>query len=106
MTYSRKSSITKRQMRSATGALPAVVIGQVLREARRQRGLTQQQLAMPLSAAFVCSVEKGNAIPSLPSLAILLGRLGMSLADFFTEVERRAEAFSPTAADGVASPSR
>jgi len=100
MTYARKSSITKNQTRSVTGALPAVVIGQVLREARRGRGLTQQQLAIPFSAAFVCSVEKGKTIPSLPSLAILLGRLGISLADFFTEVERRAEAFTQTAADG------
>lgn len=100
MTYVRKSTITKIQMRSATGALPAVVIGQVLREARRRRGLTQRQLGIPLSAAFVCSVEKGHTVPSLPSLAILLGRLGMSLGDFFSEVERRAEAFTPTAADG------
>jgi len=97
MTYARKSTITKIQMLSVTGALPAVVIGQVLRDARRRRGLTQQQLAIPFSAAFVCSVEKGNAIPSLPSLAILLGRLGMSLGDFFSEVERRAELFAPAA---------
>lgn len=100
MTYARKSTITKLRIRSPTGALPAVVIGQVLREARHRSGLTQQQLALPLSAAFVCSVEKGNTIPSLPSLAILLGRLGMSLGDFFNEVEHRAGAFTPTAADG------
>ncbi len=92
MTYARKSTITKIRTRSASGALPAVVIGQVLREARRRKGLTQQQLGIPFSAAFVCSVEKGNTLPSLPSLAILLQRLGMSLGDFFTEVERRAEA--------------
>lgn len=92
MTYARKSTITKIGTRSASGALPAVVIGQVLREARRRRGLTQQQLGIPFSAAFVCSVEKGNTVPSLPSLAILLQRLGMSLADFFSEVERRAGA--------------
>ena len=99
MTDARNSSITKIQTRSATGVLPAVVIGQVLRQARRRRGLTQQQLAIPFSAAFVCSVEKGHTIPSLSSLAILLGRLGISLADFFTEVERRAEVFTQTAAD-------
>ncbi len=100
MTYARKSTITKIQTRSVTGALPAVIIGQVLREARRRRGLTQHQLGIPFSAAFVCSVEKGNTIPSLPSLAILLGRLGISLGDFFTEVELRAEGFPSTAADG------
>ena len=73
------------------GSLPAVVIGQVLREARRRQGLTQQQLADPFSTAFVCSVELGNTMPSLPSLAILLERLGMSMAEFFIEVERRAD---------------
>jgi hypothetical protein len=30
-------------------------------------------------------------MPSLPSLAILLGHLGMSMAEFFVEVERRAD---------------
>jgi transcriptional regulator with XRE-family HTH domain len=72
------------------GSLPAVVIGQVLREARRKQGLTQQQLADPFSTAFVCSVELGNTMPSLTSLAILVGRLGMSMAEFFVEVERRS----------------
>jgi transcriptional regulator with XRE-family HTH domain len=73
------------------GSLPAVVIGQVLREARRRQGLSQQQLADPFSTAFVCSVELGNTMPSLPSLAILLERLGMSMAEFFIEVERRTD---------------
>jgi len=99
MTRARKSTITKIATRSATGTLPVAVIGQVLREARQQRGLTQGQLARPFSAAFVCSVELGNTMPSLASLAILLGRLGISLADFFTEVERRAETFSQSAAN-------
>jgi transcriptional regulator with XRE-family HTH domain len=82
------------------GALPAVVIGQVLREARRRRGLTQQQLADPFSTAFVCSVELGNTMPSLSSLAILLERLGMSLAEFFGEVERRTVEFAQAAGRG------
>jgi transcriptional regulator with XRE-family HTH domain len=91
MTRSRKSTITKIRTRSIDGCLPAVVIGQVLREARRGRGMTQQQLADPFSTAFVCSVELGNTMPSLPSLAILLGHMGMSMAEFFIEVERRAD---------------
>lgn len=81
------------------GSLPAVVIGQVLREARRKQGRTQQQLARPFSTAFVCSVELGNTMPSLTSLAILVERLGMSMAEFFVEVERRADGFAG-AADG------
>ena len=94
MTRVRKSTITKIRERSVTGALPAAVIGQVLREARRRQGLTQQQLATPFSAAFVCSVERGNTMPSLSSLAILLGRLGISMAEFFIEVERRTDEFA------------
>jgi transcriptional regulator with XRE-family HTH domain len=77
--------------------LPAAIIGQVLRDARRRRGLTQRQLAPPFSTAFVCSVERGNTMPSLPSLAILLERLGISMADFFFEVERRADEFAQAA---------
>lgn len=94
MTRPRKSTITKIRTRSMDGSLPAVAIGQVLREARRRQGLTQQQLADPFSTAFVCSVELGNTMPSLPSLAILLERLGISMAEFFIEVERRADALA------------
>lgn len=99
MTDARKSTITKMRTRSPAGTLPAVVIGQVLREARRKEGLTQQQLAIPFSAAFVCSVERGNTMPSLPSLAILLRRLGISLGDFFYEVERRVDTFAQAGSD-------
>ena len=99
MTQPRKSTITKIRARSAAGSLPAFVIGQVLREARQRQGLTQRELAQPFSTAFLCSVELGNTMPSLPSLAILLRRLGMSLAEFFIEVERRTDEFAQ-AADG------
>jgi transcriptional regulator with XRE-family HTH domain len=95
MTAARESSITKIREFGGPGALPAIAIGQVLREARRRRGLTQRQLGAPFSAAFVSSVENGKTIPSLASLAILTGRLGMSLGEFFGEVERRPGAFAP-----------
>ena len=75
--------------------MPAMVIGQVLRDARRRRGLSQHILGAPFSAAFISSVEHGKTIPSLPSLAILTARLEMSLADFFREVERRRGALAP-----------
>ena len=75
------------------------VIGQVLREARRRQGLTQEQLAQPFSTAFVCSVELGNTMPSLPSLAILLERLGISMSEFFFEVERRTDSVGRASAD-------
>lgn len=74
-----------------------MVIGQVLREARQRQGLTQREVARPFSTAFVCSVELGKTMPSLPSLAILLERLGISLAEFFSEVERRTVQFAQAA---------
>jgi Helix-turn-helix domain len=89
MTAAHKSTITKIQDFGGPGGLPALVIGQVLREARRRRGLTQEQLGVPFSAAFISRVEHGKTIPSLPSLAVLTARLDLSLADFFREVERR-----------------
>src|SRR6266542_3293583 len=95
MTGAHKSTITKIDDFGGPGGLPAVVIGQVLREARRRRGLTQRQLGAPFSAAFISSVENGKTIPSLASLAILAGRLEMSLGEFFSEVERRPGAFAP-----------
>jgi transcriptional regulator with XRE-family HTH domain len=86
-------------MRSATGPLSTAVIGQVLRDARRSRGLTQHQLAKPFSTAFVSSVELGNTMPSLPSLAILLRHMGITMAEFFSEVERRADEVARAAAE-------
>src|SRR5689334_6874455 len=59
-------------------------IGQRLREARLARGLTQQELAKGLATkGFISQVERDRAVPSLPKLRVMAGRLGVPL-DYFT----------------------
>ena len=56
--------------------------GQVLREARRRHGLTQQQLAdrARTSQAAVSRIERDAVSPSVDTLAHLLDLLGEELA--------------------------
>ena len=65
-------------------------LGAELRRRRRARGLTQQDLGRPLSKAFVSSVERGRAVPSLPALRLMVDRLGVSLAEFFAGVDEQS----------------
>lgn len=67
----------------------AVAMGTELRALRRAAGLTQAQLAAPLTAAYVSSIEVGRVFPSVPALAMLLDRLGVSLAQYFAAVNSR-----------------
>jgi transcriptional regulator with XRE-family HTH domain len=65
-----------------------VQLGIELRRVRRARGLTQRSLGDPLSKGFVSAVEHGRIVPSLPALRLMTDRLGVSLAEFFTAVDR------------------
>ncbi len=73
--------------RWGAGSIFALAVGHQLRAARRARGLTQAGLGRPLSGAFVSAVERGEIVPSLPSLAFLVSRLGLRLDTFFHAVE-------------------
>src|SRR4029453_3269527 len=58
-------------------------LGARVREARRERGMSQAQLAgEELTKGFISQVESGLVRPSVPSLQILAARLGKSL-DYF-----------------------
>jgi transcriptional regulator with XRE-family HTH domain len=63
-------------------------IGRELRRQRLDRGLTQAQLAGPLTKAFVSAVEHGRAVPSLPALQLMVERLDTTLSEFFARVEQ------------------
>ena len=65
-------------------------LGLELRSRRRESGLTQEALGAPLTKAFVSSVERGRAVPSLPALRLMTDRLGVTLAEFFGNVDRRS----------------
>lgn len=70
----------------------AAAMGVELRCLRRGAGLTQAQLAAPLTAAYVSSIEAGRVFPSVPALAMLLDRLDVSLAQYFVAVNIRLNA--------------
>jgi hypothetical protein len=51
--------------------------------------MSQASLGRPLTRSFVCSVERGHTVPSLASLALLVERMGISLAEFFEGVNEQ-----------------
>lgn len=61
-------------------------VGSKIRLARKQNGLTQEQLAgKELTKGFISLVESGKARPSRRSLLIICDRLGLSLDDILGE---------------------
>ena len=84
----RESTISKRGSWGPHSPF-ASAVGQTLRSERRRLRLSQRELAGGFSAAFVSRVEQGDAVPSLPALAYLADRIGLSLADFFERVGER-----------------
>jgi transcriptional regulator with XRE-family HTH domain len=86
----RESTISKHRSWGARSAFAAAV-GQTLRTERRRLRLSQRELAGGFSASFVSRVELGDAVPSLPALAYMADRIGLSLADFFDRVADRLE---------------
>lgn len=69
-------------MRSTSGVTeaPPTTLGERVRAARRERGLSQSQLAgSELTKGFISQVESGQVRPSIRSLQVLASRLGKSL---------------------------
>ncbi|WP_082849829.1 helix-turn-helix transcriptional regulator [Halioglobus sp. HI00S01] len=66
---------------------PETAFGQVLRSKRRDRGLSQEQLALRsgLDRTFVSLLERGLRQPSLTSILLLSKTLGISAADMVQE---------------------
>jgi tetratricopeptide (TPR) repeat protein len=70
------------RMDSTPAPLSAGTLGQRLRQARRQRGLTQEALAAPeFTKSYVSAVERGRARPSLKALELLAQRLQTPVAE-------------------------
>ena len=54
-------------------------IGQRLLRLRKERGLSQRQLAEPgVTAVYICRIEKGERAPSVPVIRKLARKLGVS----------------------------
>lgn len=75
-------------MTQSTVITPSSTLGERVRAARHERGLSQSQLAgAELTKGFISQVETGVVRPSLRSLQILAARLGKSL-EYFLGDER------------------
>jgi transcriptional regulator with XRE-family HTH domain len=84
----RTSSISKQSI-SGPGSPLSIAIGAELRRRRHEGGLSQASLGRPLTRSFVCAVERGQALPSIAALSLLVERLGISLAEFFRGVNEQ-----------------
>jgi len=74
-----------------------VALGARLREARRQAGVSQRELAFPgCTAVYICRIESGQRTPSLQVLRELAKRLGVSEEFLLT-----GEATGPAADDSL-----
>ncbi len=71
---------------------PEVAFGQVLRELRKGRGLSQEVLALEsdLERNYVSLLELGRNSASVKTIFKLASALGVSVADFMTMVEVRS----------------
>ena len=85
---------------------PTPGLGERVRSARRERGMSQAQLAgEELTKGFISQVESGLVRPSVRSLQILATRLGKSLDYFLGDVPLATEkrlAFHRLAAEAAA----
>lgn len=73
---------------------PAVVFGEVLRELRLAKGMTQDQLAEAADTerSHISSIERAERGPSLPTILTLAAALGMEAGELVSRVEKRLKA--------------
>lgn len=64
-------------------------IGRRIRELRKERGWTQQELAerIGLKQKDVCTWENGVRIPTIPSLSKIAKAFGISIFEFWDDWE-------------------
>jgi tetratricopeptide (TPR) repeat protein len=75
-------------------------VGERLRQARRDRGLTQAQLAKGLATkGLISQIETNRTTPSLPRLRLLAERLGLPLSYFLGQTPEDDHRYLPKAAD-------
>lgn len=61
-----------------------------LKKLRSERGLSQEELAFKanLHRTYISQLERGLKSPTLNTLYILAGVLGISLSEFITSIEK------------------
>jgi len=86
------ASKAARQLETVSSPVPSD-IGQRLRHARQQRGMTLAQLGgTDLTRGFLSSVELGRSSISLKALALVADRLQLPMTYFLTEAEGEVNA--------------
>ena len=63
-------------------------LGRELRRLRLEAHLSQANLSVPLTRAYISQVEAGRTIPSLPALIVLAERLGTSAEEVLKSVNQ------------------
>ncbi len=78
-------------------------LGDHLRGAREQRGMSQRELArrLDLSASLISLIEGGKSQPSVGTLWAIVSELGLSLDEVFGNDESAMEGIAASEADGV-----
>ena len=69
---------------------PDVVdIGGAVRNARRRRGLLRSELGKlaRVSQSYLCEIEAGDTVPSVPRLQAIAAALGVKLSRIIKEAE-------------------
>ncbi len=63
--------------------------GERLRELRRQRGFTQEEVALraDITTSYYGQIERGSANPSVALLEKICAVMGISISDIFTNAE-------------------
>ncbi len=64
-----------------------IEVGRRIRAHRQSLGLTQAELAAPLTKSYVSAVENGRVLPSLRALWFLAGRLGVGVGDLVDDIK-------------------
>ena len=82
----QESSISKLSA-FGSGSDFALALGQAIRLRRRARGMTQSDLAGPLTKGFVSGVERGRNLPSLRALSFFADRLAVPVGELLGEVK-------------------
>jgi transcriptional regulator with XRE-family HTH domain len=100
-----KTAKKRAQVQPTAG--PKWAFGNVLREARQGKGLSQERLAEAagLDRSFISLIERGIQTPNVVVLFKVSEVLGVSASALIGEVERILQtAHGPTEAPGVLSP--
>lgn len=69
----------------------SIVFGAILRELRKERGLTQETLAFDaeLDRTYISLLELGQCGPSLDTMLVLARAMNISLAHFSALIEKK-----------------